>query len=313
MTVAEYLRRWLSVAKDRTAAATYVRYEQLANQFIIPAVGGMKLSKVRPVHVETFFATMKKQSPAGPVPATAATRRAVATVFVIALRHAVKIRVLASNPAEGVSKPKAAYREMAFLTGLQAKALLNAAKTSKSYALFAVALASGARIGELLALQWSDVNFDDGTIEIKRTVSQTGGKNVIKEPKSRSGRRTITLPSFALDALREHRKKSLAAGLIASSVFCTSAGTIPNKPNVRRSLGLIVKQANQAGAAIPPGLRVHDLRHSHASCLIAGGASIKAVSRRLGHADISVTLHVYSHLMPDDDAKLAVQTQALFG
>jgi integrase len=313
LTVSEYLQRWLSIAKDRTGDATYVRYEQLVEMFLIPAVGGMKLSKLRPIHVETCYANMQKKTADGPVPATAATRRAVATVVMIALRHAIKTRILSSNPAEGVSKPKAVYREMAFLTGPQAKTFLDAARPSRNYALFAVAVGSGCRVGELLAMQWSDVDFEKGTVEVRRSVSQTGGKNVIKEPKSRSGRRTITLPVFAVEALREHRKAALAAGLIASPVFCTGVGTILGKSNVRREFAAVVKLANANGVGIPSNIRFHDLRHSHASVLIASGASITAVSRRLGHADITITLKAYAHLMPDDDAKLATLSQASFG
>ncbi len=313
LTVGEYLTRWLSVAKDRTGAATFVRYEQLAREFITPTIGAMKLSKLRPVHVETFYATMQKQTPAGPVPATAATRRAVATVLMIALRHAVKIRVLASNPAEGVSKPKAAFREIAFLTGAQAKTFLEAAKSSKSYALFAVAVGSGCRVGEMLALRWDDANFDKGTIEVRRSLSFSQGKVIVKEPKSRTGRRTVTLPEFAVDALREHRKQALAAGRIAAPVFTSEIGENSNRWIVRREFLAVVRRANAEGAEIPANLRFHDLRHTHASCLIADGMSIKAVSRRLGHASIDITLKAYAHLMPDDDEKLATASQRLFG
>jgi len=113
-------------------------------------------------------------------------------------------------------------------------------------------------------------------------------------------------------------------GLIAAPVFCTKNGTFLQKSNVRREFIALVKRANeliQAKAVekmtepdlIPSAVRFHDMRHTHASGLIAAGHSIKAVSRRLGHADITITLKVYAHLMPDDDAKLASGAGALFG
>ncbi|HJZ58324.1 MAG TPA: tyrosine-type recombinase/integrase [Gemmataceae bacterium] len=119
-----------------------------------------------------------------------------------------------------------------------------------------------------------------------------------------------------MSALREHQRAALAAGHITKPVFCTSAGTWINKSNLLRDLAVLVKRANRGAVGadlIPAGVRFHDLRHSHASALIADGASIRAVSRRLGHADISVTLKVYAHCLPDDDVKLANGAEALFG
>jgi integrase len=127
-----------------------------------------------------------------------------------------------------------------------------------------------------------------------------------------------------LSALREHRAAALKAGLIASPVFCTRTGKHLDKKNVLRSFRNVVKKVNAATqkqatntnlepCLIPEMIRFHDIRHTHASQLIANGHSIKAVSRRLGHSCIDVTLRVYAHLMPDDDAKLATGVELLFG
>lgn len=150
---------------------------------------------------------------------------------------------------------------------------------------------------------------------MRRSLSQVGGKFTLKEPKSKTSRRTITAPAFVLAALTDQRKAALAAGRIAAPVFCSATGTHVSRGNLLRACAALVKKA-RAGAEgamlIPAGVRFHDLRHSHASCLIASGAHIKAVSRRLGHADITVTLRVYAHCLPDDDAKLATGADTLF-
>ncbi|MBY0460096.1 MAG: site-specific integrase [Gemmataceae bacterium] len=196
---------------------------------------------------------------------------------------------------------------------------------NRHHALFALALGAGMRQGELLALQWGDIDFEKGSVEVKRSLSQVGKEFIVKEPKSKAGRRSVLLPPFVVSALRDHRAAALKAVQIACPVFCTRTGTFTSKNNfVRQVFRPLVKKANAAARTeaagrgtepdlIPEDIRFHDLRHTHASHLIAAGHSIKAVSRRLGHADITITLKVYAHLMPNDDEKLAAGVEALYG
>jgi integrase len=324
LTVGEYLARWLLSAKDKTGEATFARYEQLTKQYLIPAIGRLKLTKLRPLHVETAYTTLSRETPDGRVVATANTRKAAGVVLGIALRNAVRLKLIPSNPAADVSKPRSAFREMVFMTPAQARRFLEAAQKSRNHALYALAIGSGARQGELLALSWADLDLDRGVMEVRRSVSQVKKEFIIKEPKSRSSRRTVTLPAFVVNALRDHRQAALKAGLITAPVFSTKNKTYLQKSNVLREFKSLVKKANSAAREkapeangepdlLPDGLRFHDLRHTHASCLIGAGHSIKAVSRRLGHADITITLKGYAHLMPDDDVKLASGAGVLFG
>ena len=325
MTVKEYLARWLTVAKDKTRAATFIRYKQLSEQYLMPALGSFKLAKLRPLHVETAYGNLTRVNDKGErFVATANTRKAAGTVLSIALRHAVRLKLIPSNPAADVAKPRSAFREMLFMASGQAKQFLETAKTNRNYALYALALGSGCRQGEMLALTWADIDFDKGTVEIRRSLSQVGREFIVKEPKSRTSRRTISLPAFVVTALRDHRAAALKSGLITAPVFCTKNATYLQKTNVRREFLALVKFANNATREkaadaniepdlIPPGVRFHDLRHCHASGLIAAGQSIKAVSRRLGHTDITITLKCYVHVLPDDDAKLATGAGVLFG
>jgi integrase len=325
LTVGEYLKRWLAVAKDQTGAATFNGYRIRVEKYLIPALGGIKLTKLRPLHIQGLYAELTRTDENGEkVAASANTRKAAGVVLGIALRNAVRLRLIPSNPAADVQKPRGAFREMAFMTPGQARRFLEAAKsTSRNYVLYALAVGTGMRQGELLALTWADIDFDAGTVDVRRSLSQVKTEFIVKEPKSRSSRRTIALPQFALAALRDHRTAALAAGLITGPVFST-AGAYLQRYTVLREFRRLVRHANVAAVrraaetnaepdVIPATIRFHDLRHTHASGLIAAGHSIKAVSRRLGHADISMTLKVYAHLLPDDDAKLASGAGVLFG
>lgn len=262
----DYLKLWLNAVESKISDGTFERYEQITTQYLIPAIGTVKLASLRPLHVEQCYTAMQRDTEHGPVSASATTRRASAVVLGIALRHAVRLKMIPSNPAADVSKPRVAPREASFLTPSQARQFLLAAKDNRLYPLYATSLGTGLRQGELLGLKWPDVDFDAGTLRVRRSLSQIGG-------------------------------------------------TFIQRSNLLRAFTLIVKRARRdadESDKLPASLRFHDLRHSHASCLIAAGSSIKAVSRRLGHADITVTLKVYCHCLPDDDAKLAAGAEALF-
>ncbi len=175
----------------------------------------------------------------------------------------------------------------------------------------------------MLGLTWADIDFDRGVMEVRRALAQVNGRFTLKEPKTKASR-AVTLPAFVRDALRLHREQTLKGAPIAGPVFCTRTRGYLDRKNVLRAFRTIVARANTAEREraertqtqpdmIPELLRFHDLRHTHATGLITAGNSIKAVSRRLGHCNIAITLSVYAHLLPDDDAKLAGQADALFG
>lgn len=325
MTTGEYLKRWLVTVKGKTGQATFEGYQQLTEQYLIPALGGIKLSKLRPLHIETAYSNFSREGPDKKrIVASSNTCKAAGVVLGIALRKAVQLKLITSNPSAEVSKPKSAFREMMFMTPNQAKRFLEAARAIPNYALYATAVGTGLRQGELFALAWTDIDFDKGTVDVRRSLSRVKNEFILKSPKSKTSRRTVGLPSFVLNALRDHRAAALKAGLITAPVFCAKNGSYLRRSNILRQLKILVKAANKTAAKkaddtntqpdlIPTALRFHDLRHTHATGLIAAGHSIKAVSRRLGHSDISMTLKVYAHLMPDDEEKLVAGAGVLFG
>jgi integrase len=318
LTVATYLNSWLAnTAKPSTSPTTYERYEQLVRLHITPHIGGIKLSRLGPIHVQHLMGQLERAGE------SLWTRKMAGTLLHNALRQAVRLKLVAHNPAADVPRAKPGEREMSILTEEQAKAFLAAAKGKRLHALFVLALGSGMRQGELLGLQWSDVDFERGTVAVRRSLAQVKGKFILKEPKSKQSRRTIKLPPFALDALRDHRAAMLKEGNIgAAAIFCTRTGQFIGKSNLIRQVFRPLLQAASTSAAeaaandgtdpqVLPVIRFHDLRHTHASLLLAHGESIKAVSRRLGHSTVELTLRVYCHLLPGFDEVLADRVQKL--
>jgi integrase len=319
LKLGDFLPNWLSnTASERLQPGSIVRYDQAIRNHLVPIIGHVLLAKLRVDHVEHLYAELKRQG------ASNQARRMAGTVLNQALRHAVKRHLIAFNPANDVAKPSRSRKEMLFLTEPQMKVLLTESESHRLHALFVLALGSGMRQGELLGLQWSDINFEKGTVSVVRSLSYATCKHVLKEPKTKSSRRVIGLPQFVMKALERHRANMLKEGNISRSVFCVRNGSFLQTSHlVSRILRPIIASANAnaaklaedsgAEAELLPSIRFHDLRHSHASLLISQGCSIKAISSRLGHSNIAITLESYGHLMPNDDEKLVATLQTAIG
>jgi integrase len=320
MTVGEYVQRWLeNTAKSRVRPTTYERYGELVRLHVIPHLGQVKLARLEGIHVEQFYADLERAK------ASDWTRRMAGTLLSNALRHAVQRKMIPHNPVTEISKPRPAEREMQTLSAEQVRLFHQGASEYRLKALFVLAVATGLRQGELLGLKWEDVDLSTGKLTVKRSLAEVGGEFLLKEPKSKNSRRTIKVPGYALDALHEHRKAMLAEGnLSAPVIFCTRNGTFIRKSNLirytfrpifKRMNKRLRKEAEKTGGEPQqlPILRFHDLRHTHATLLLSQGHSIKAVSLRLGHADIGITLKHYAHVLPGDDDRLAESLDRIYG
>ena len=226
-----------------------------------------------------------------------------------AIRDAVSpLRLLDVNPCVEVSGPLVEAAEMTVLDAKQVDAMLKAAVSDRLHAMYVVAVATGMRQGELFALAWPDIDFDGGSVMVQRSLEEIDGKQRLKPPKTKKGKRRIELPKFAIDALHEHRKRMLAEGHAAGPVFCDRDGGYLRRQNMnRRSFKVLLKKAEL------PDIRFHDLRHTSASLLLLKGVNPKVVSERLGHASIEITLNTYSHVLPTMQREAADKLEKMFG
>jgi integrase len=283
----------------------------------------MKLAKLTALQVEGPYADMAREG------VGASTIRHAADMLGVSLSHACKLRLIPFDPAAAVSKPKEPAREMLFLNPDQVKILLDAGRDQRCYPLLVLALATGCRQGEPLALMWEDIDLAKGTLTVRRSLAQTDQGFEVKEPKTAASRRTITLRDLAVAVLTQHKARTMKAGLLSPPIFCTRGGGFLLKRNVLRALRAVIRRANtphgkiskggrpKKGAPpcvqepfempklVPAKLRFHDLRHTVASVLLSQGQSVVADSQRLGHSNPALTLRVYAHCMPSDDAQLA--------
>jgi integrase len=304
MTVGQFLDHWLEkVARPAVRPTTYARYEEHVRLHLKPHLGSVRLAKLNDLHVEHLLAEMQHSG------ASDSCRRRVGKALRQALRHAVNKGCLAVNPALKVKLPRVDKKEITVYDQEQVGTFLKAARKDRFYCLYVLALDSGMRQGELFGLQWPDIEFGTGSVHVQRSLENTGDQLRLKDTKSKKGRRRIDLSRFTLDALHEHRKRMLAAGLDvkAGPVFCDSQGGYLRKSNFHRaSFKPVLKRAKL------PRIRFHDLRHTCATLLLLQDVNVKVVSERLGHATVQLTLDTYSHVLPTMQQKAAERMHSLF-
>jgi integrase len=317
MTVADYMRAWLKTTSTLTLSPkTAERYAQLIENQIVPHLGEFSLQKLKPIHIADWHAKLLKGGGHEGGPLKARTVGHAFRVLHKGLEDAVKHEVLARNPAAVISPPKVDGEEIEILSADQVKAVLVAMRATPIYPHVVLLLGSGMRRGELAGLQWSDIDFESGKLRIERAVEKTKMHGLrIKAPKTRKGRRTISLPASAVEVLKEYRKAclelriALGIGRLPPDAFVF--GTIEGKP---RDPDRITQDWKRIAAKHGlPRVTLHALRHSHASALIAGGADPVTVAGRLGHASPGITMAVYAHLFNRSDEAAAKTIDSLFG
>jgi integrase len=285
---------------------TYVNYRSVINHHLIPALGHVALQKLTPGMLQSLY---RQKLDEGLKPPTIAV---IHSVLRRALEDAVKKGLVVRNVAKLVTPPRIERHEVQTLTVAQAEKLLEVAHSLALDVLLLVALTTGMRRGELLALRWGDIDFDKGTVFVHRTMTRIAGYKLVEgEPKTKSSRRRIVLPAVAVDALKKHRieqEKLVAAGNWQDKgiVFCDKNGGFFCPVKLLRWFGRLLKQAGLSH------MRFHDLRHSAATILLAAGVHPKVVQELLGHSTIAMTLDTYSHVLPSMQQEAADKMDNLF-
>jgi integrase len=297
LTVSEYLDRFLEdVQRGSVRESTYSRDKYLITNHVKPALGRVKLKNLGAMHLQRLY---REKRDAG---LSASTVQKIHHVLHKSLAQAVRWDLIARNPSDAVKAPRPTPEEMRPLSAEEVRKLLEAAHGDRLEALYVLAVHTGMRRGELLGLKWDDVNLENATVRVRRTLTRidNGRRLALGPPKNKKSRRSVRLTARAVESLRSHLERQLAEiealgdlykdqGL----VFTTEAGTLINPSNLRqRSLAPLLKRAGL------PQITFHDLRHTCASLLFQRNVHPKFVQELLGHASVAITLDTYSHMLP---------------
>ncbi len=298
MSLNDYLDKWLeTAAKPRLRERTFEDYKEYLKRYVRSVIGLKKLSDIKPLDVQKLYGEMLGRK------LSARTVRYCHAILSSALKQAVRWQMIISNPCNAVDLPRQQRAEMQAMTPDEAKSFLDAAKSDKWSVIFELALTTGMRPEEYLGLQWKDIDFEAESVIVRRALvwRRKGGGWTLQETKTPQSRRTIPLPSSVAKSLREHRRKQNEERLKAGTSFQANdfvfAGELGN-PLLTSNLYRRHFQPILVRAKLSKKIRLYDLRHTCATLLLAVGENPKVVSERLGYASITLTLDVYSHVLP---------------
>jgi len=294
-TLAQYLTNWLGTTRPTVRTGTFRRYEELTRVHIVPTLGAMPLARLGAQHLNALYAAKLGE---GLSPTTV---RYIHVTLHRALGQALRLGLVQRNVSELASPPRKRRRSMQVLSPEQARVFLDAAAGDPLEALYVVALTTGMRQGELLSLRWRDVDLEDGHVQVRASLSKTADGFVFSEPKTAQSRRKVALTGSAIAALRRHRVGQRERRLAAGPAWQDDDLVFPDALGVPFDAITLLRREFLpllARAGLPP-IRFHDLRHTAATLMLLKGVHPKVVSEMLGHATISITLDLYSHVLPD--------------
>lgn len=296
------MSQWLADSEARLAPSTVQRYERLFRVQVHPHVGNLQLAKLRPMHLQSLYRRLLDDG------LSAQTVLHVHRALFTALRHAVRLQLIPVNPAEAVTPPKPAQRDVHPMTPAEAELVLSAVAGTWLEMPVVLALGTGLRRGEICGLRWVDLDLETSRLRVMQTVQHIGRELRFLPPKTHRSRRSIAVPGFVLESLRRHALTQEEMRAVAGSswrnhglVVCHPDGSPLRPDSVTHAFSKVARQIG-----LP--LTFHGLRHAHASLMLAGGVHLKVVSDRLGHSSIAITADLYSHMAPavDDEAAAAL-------
>lgn len=322
LTLGSFLtEEWLPARRASLRPSTVVSYEQLIRNYLLPRIGGVRLQAVDGPMLNRLYVELlesgridlrKTANGAGLSPKTVRNLHGVLTK---AFRDAIRWGRLQRNPCDAADPPKGTSPEMKAWTADEMRTFVRSVQTHRWVAVWTLLATTGMRRGEILGLRWSDVDLDAGSVTIVSTRIRYGKTVAASTPKTARGNRTIAIGAVTVAVLRAWRKQQFADRLLIGGGWSNAGdllATLPDgsAPNPEAFSNLFADLVKRAGL---PSIRLHDFRHSYATAALASGVPVKVVSQRIGHADVGVTLKVYAHVMPGDDADAATRADALLG
>lgn len=312
----EFTEQWFQdYAQDNLRTRTLTEYRKMTKRIYV-ALGHIRLDKLKPRHLVEFYKQLaepgqNKRTGGGLAPKSILHYH---TMLSSILDRAVKWGMIADNPIKKVDPPKVPHHQIVCLDDTQAAALLSRLESAplEDRVLFTLALYTGMRRGELLGLEWPDIDFDSGVISIRRT-SQYGGKELgtyTDGTKTEQSKRSIRVTQHVIDLLKAYKAEQAAKRLRLGDAWDANWAEHPRlftnhdgKPmSPSTPLNRLKRYLDKLGL---PQVSLHSLRHTNATLLIQQGVSVRAVSGRLGHSQTSTTMNIYAHQLQSADAAAA--------
>lgn len=317
MLFSAFANEWLEkFARKELSSTTFVNYESKLTTNILPVIGHVRMDEINTLMLQTLMDELKRKDGSN-VELSFYTKFDVYRTLRSIFKYAVQWKVLVRNPLEGVNKPKNRNKkEVSAYDEEEVAIIFNALNDEPfKWRIFAMlAIVAGIRRGENLALEWSDIDFEKSRLDIHQSIVSADGKTEIKDTKTNSSNRLVSLPASVMDELRKYRVHWVQEKLKAKNwteterewVFHQRNGTYVHPSSATHWWNKFAKKLDIKY------IRLHDLRHTSASLLIAQGVHAKIISERLGHANIKITMDTYGHALRSADQAAAETFESLF-
>ncbi|UAT31461.1 site-specific integrase [Bacillus badius] len=321
MKFADFVEEWRDkYAKEHLAATTLDTYNGHLRTRILPTFGGLRIDEIKPFHVMNFMESLKKEPLRGSNKEgflSSSTIHYIHRVLNNIFSRAVEWEVIKHNPVTKVKKPKVTQKEADVYDEEEVIKLLSALREEEQRwrILITLAVLTGMRKGELLGLEWGAVDLEAGTISVKQNLVYAGGKQIVKETKTKHSQRIISLPPEILPELKAFKKEWNKNRLLTADlweggehnfVFSAYHGKPLHQHSVKNWWARFIKRHDLRY------IRFHDLRHTSATLLLNKGENVKVISSRLGHANVLTTLNIYSHTLRKADELAANHFSSFF-
>lgn len=312
-----YLEKWLTTIATSKKPSTAGMYSHKLRRYVIPRIGAMPLRQLDAATLDALYAELRTtggrpDKDSNPTPLSEQTVAVVHRILHRALGDAVRRRIIRSNPAsDAVAPHSSAPRSLQVWDADQLREFCEHVIEDRLRGLWVLAAMTGMRRGELCGLQWPDVNLDGGDLAVRRSRVPVAGKVTETTPKSGTAR-VIALDPATVSVLRAHRRAQLEERLAWGEAWTDSGYVFVQEDGTPLRPDAITRAFDQHVTTVGlPRIRLHDLRHSHATLGLRAGIPAKVMSERLGHAKVGITLDLYSHVVPGMQEEAAAKIGAL--
>lgn len=302
ITLGEYLNQWMAdYVETNLAPKTIEGYRVNIERHIIPSIGGIVLQKLQPIHIQQFYKSKLQNGRLdGKGGLSAKSIIYIHRNLREALNHAVKLQLIQRNVADAVEVPRQKVFRAKFLTEKQIQDLLKSLKNTDIYIPVLLAVGIGLRRGEALGLKWKDIDFENKTITVTRSLLPSKNGLIFHDPKTEHSKRVISVSESIMEELKKHQESQEEYKKILGQAYndndlvcCLNDGSLINPASFSHRFSRTLEKSKL------PHVRFHDLRHTNATLMLKHNIPAKVASERLGHSNIGITLDLYSHVMKE--------------